>query len=102
MSGAVKGDLVSPWTVHAINRTHRLAEGCYDQSDMTQTLREVKVRQMKVRQMLLAERELLACIEKLLRFYIDALEGAADKKENDEIASLLRILDTNDPSTQEQ
>ena len=97
MSGAVKGDLVSPWTVHAINRTHRLAEGCYDQSDMTQTLREVKVRQM-----LLAERELLACIEKLLRFYIDALEGAADKKENDEIASLLRILDTNDPSTQEQ
>jgi len=97
MSDAVKGDLVSPWTVHAINRMHRLAEGCCDQSDMTQTLREVKVRQM-----LLAERELLACIEKLLRFYIDALEGAADKKENDEIASLLRILDTNDPSTQEQ
>jgi len=96
MSGTIDNHLVDLTTVHAINRMHHLAEDCYNKSDLTPTLREVKVRQM-----LLAERELLACIDKLLRFYIDALDGAADKRENDELASLLRILDTNDP-TQEQ
>ncbi len=85
MSKTIDRHLVDLTWIHTINRMHMDAEGMYQQADMVPTLRDLKIRQMKE-----AEEKMLAAIEKVMSFYADAALTLEDKRNDDELGSMLR------------